>query len=142
MNPIGTVRHLEGARRDAGRDEAGRKAHGRAVSRCEARVATVRWSLAGSGAAGLGSYGAAHFARHGGTGTRRQGAGRPVLSCGQGVGPRTRGFMTIWLGIFIGSTIGGLIPELWDASMFSYASVLFGGIGALAGLWIGLKLGN
>jgi hypothetical protein len=89
-----------------------------------------------------GEYGAAHFARHGGTGTRRQGAGRPVLSCGHGVGPRTRGFMTIWLGIFIGSTIGGLIPELWDASMFSYASVLFGGIGALAGLWIGLKLGN
>jgi hypothetical protein len=74
MNPIGTVRHLEGARRDAGRDEAGRKAHGRAVSRCEARVATVRWSLAGSGAAGLGSYGAAHFARHGAL--ERDGRGR------------------------------------------------------------------
>jgi predicted MFS family arabinose efflux permease len=50
--------------------------------------------------------------------------------------------MSIWLGIFIGSTIGGLIPELWDASMFSYASVLFGGIGALAGLWIGFKFSN
>jgi hypothetical protein len=50
--------------------------------------------------------------------------------------------MSVWLGIFIGSTIGGLIPELWDASMFSYTSVLFSGIGALAGLWIGLKLGN
>jgi hypothetical protein len=53
-----------------------------------------------------------------------------------------RTFMSIWLGIFIGSTIGGLIPELWDANVFSYTSVLFGGIGALAGLWIGLKLGN
>jgi hypothetical protein len=50
--------------------------------------------------------------------------------------------MSIWLGIFIGSTIGGLIPELWDASMFSYASVLFSGIGALAGLWVGFKLSN
>ena len=50
--------------------------------------------------------------------------------------------MSIWLGIFIGSTIGGLIPELWDARMFSYASVLFSGIGALAGLWIGFKRSN
>jgi predicted MFS family arabinose efflux permease len=50
--------------------------------------------------------------------------------------------MSIWLGIFVGSTIGGLIPELWHASAFSYTSVLFSGIGGLAGLWIGLKLGN
>jgi uncharacterized membrane protein YeaQ/YmgE (transglycosylase-associated protein family) len=50
--------------------------------------------------------------------------------------------MSIWLGIFIGSTIGGFVSELWDAGMFSYASVLFSGIGALAGLWIGLKLRN
>jgi hypothetical protein len=50
--------------------------------------------------------------------------------------------MSIWLGILIGSTIGGFVPELWHASAFSYASVLFSGIGALAGLWIGVKLGN
>jgi predicted MFS family arabinose efflux permease len=48
---------------------------------------------------------------------------------------------TIWFGIFIGSAIGGLIPELWGASAFSYSSVLFSGIGAFAGLWIGLKVG-
>jgi uncharacterized membrane protein YeaQ/YmgE (transglycosylase-associated protein family) len=46
----------------------------------------------------------------------------------------------IWLGIFIGSTIGGLIPELWDADPFSYASVLLGGVGAFAGLWIAYKM--
>jgi hypothetical protein len=67
-------------------------------------------------------------------------------SCNYSVGPRTRRIMesrwSIWLGIFIGSTIGGLIPELWDAGVFSYTSVLFSGIGALAGLWIGFKLGN
>jgi hypothetical protein len=50
--------------------------------------------------------------------------------------------MSIWFRIFVGSTIGGLIPELWHASAFSYTSVLFSGIGGLAGLWIGLKLGN
>jgi predicted MFS family arabinose efflux permease len=48
----------------------------------------------------------------------------------------------IWFGIFIGSAIGGLVPELWGADAFSYSSVLLSGIGALAGLWIGLKVGN
>jgi hypothetical protein len=50
--------------------------------------------------------------------------------------------MSIWLGILIGSAIGGFIPELWHADAFSYTSVLFSGIGALAGLWIGFQLGN
>jgi uncharacterized membrane protein YeaQ/YmgE (transglycosylase-associated protein family) len=48
----------------------------------------------------------------------------------------------IWLGIFIGSTIGGFIPELWGAGVFSYSSVLFSSIGAFVGLWIGFKLSN
>ena len=56
--------------------------------------------------------------------------------------PCYRAGMSIWLGMLIGSTIGGFVPELWHASAFSYASVLFSGIGALAGLWIGVKLGN
>jgi uncharacterized membrane protein YeaQ/YmgE (transglycosylase-associated protein family) len=42
----------------------------------------------------------------------------------------------IWLGILIGSSVGGLIPELWGAGMFSYSSVLFSGIGAFVGLLI------
>jgi uncharacterized membrane protein YeaQ/YmgE (transglycosylase-associated protein family) len=47
----------------------------------------------------------------------------------------------IWIGILIGSTIGGLIPELWDADLISYSSVLFSGIGAFVGLWIASKMG-
>ena len=46
----------------------------------------------------------------------------------------------IWLGVLIGSTIGGFIPDLWGADFFSYSSVLLGGIGALAGLWLGYKM--
>jgi hypothetical protein len=42
----------------------------------------------------------------------------------------------IWLGILIGSSVGGLIPELWGAGVFSYSSVLFSGIGAFVGLLI------
>jgi uncharacterized membrane protein YeaQ/YmgE (transglycosylase-associated protein family) len=46
----------------------------------------------------------------------------------------------IWLGILIGSTIGGFIPEMWGADMFSYSSLLLSGAGAFAGLWIGYKM--
>jgi uncharacterized membrane protein YeaQ/YmgE (transglycosylase-associated protein family) len=45
-----------------------------------------------------------------------------------------------WLAIFIGSAIGGFIPELWGASVFSYSSVLLSGVGAFIGLWIGFKM--
>jgi uncharacterized membrane protein YeaQ/YmgE (transglycosylase-associated protein family) len=46
----------------------------------------------------------------------------------------------IWFGVLVGSTIGGLIPDLWGAGLFSYSSVLFSGLGALVGLWLGYKL--
>jgi hypothetical protein len=42
----------------------------------------------------------------------------------------------IWIGVLIGSTIGGFIPELWGADMFSYSSVLLSGVGGLIGLYI------
>jgi hypothetical protein len=48
--------------------------------------------------------------------------------------------LLIWVSIIIGSTIGGIIPELWGAGMFSYASPLLSGIGALGGLWIAFKI--
>jgi hypothetical protein len=51
---------------------------------------------------------------------------------------RSRGF--IWFAILVGSTIGSLIPELWGADMFSYSSVLLGGIGGFVGLWLGYVL--
>jgi uncharacterized membrane protein YeaQ/YmgE (transglycosylase-associated protein family) len=46
----------------------------------------------------------------------------------------------VWVGILIGSTIGGLIPELWGDGLFSYAAVLLSDVGAFVGLWIGYKL--
>jgi len=46
----------------------------------------------------------------------------------------------IWLGVVIGSVIGGFIPDLWGADLFSYSSVLLSTIGALAGLWLGYKM--
>ena len=47
----------------------------------------------------------------------------------------------IWLPILIGSTIGGMIPELWGAGMVSYSGVLLSGVGAFAGLWFAHRFG-
>jgi hypothetical protein len=46
---------------------------------------------------------------------------------------------SIWLGILIGSTVGGMIPSLWGDGVISYASVLLSGAGAFVGLWVGAK---
>jgi predicted MFS family arabinose efflux permease len=48
----------------------------------------------------------------------------------------------IWIGILIGSTIGGLIPELWGEGAFSYSSLLLSGAGAFVGLWLGFRISN
>jgi uncharacterized membrane protein YeaQ/YmgE (transglycosylase-associated protein family) len=46
----------------------------------------------------------------------------------------------IWFGVLIGSVVGGFIPDLWGAGLFSYSSVLLSAIGAFAGLWLGYKM--
>jgi predicted MFS family arabinose efflux permease len=46
----------------------------------------------------------------------------------------------IWIGILVGSTIGGLIPSLWGGDLISYSGLLLSGAGAFAGLWVGYKM--
>lgn len=46
----------------------------------------------------------------------------------------------VWIGIFVGSTLGGLIPELWGAGIFSLSSILLSGVGAVAGIYGAYKL--
>jgi hypothetical protein len=48
----------------------------------------------------------------------------------------------IWIGLFVGSSIGGVIPELWGDSFLSMWSVLLTAVGGLIGIWIGFKLGE
>ncbi len=45
----------------------------------------------------------------------------------------------IWVGLFLGSILGGYIPILWGESLFSLYSILFSAIGALIGIVIGFK---
>nr|HEV8010400.1 hypothetical protein [Bradyrhizobium sp.] len=46
---------------------------------------------------------------------------------------------SVWIGIFIGSTIGGIIPEIWGGDMLSYSGVLLSAVGGYAGLWLGSR---
>ena len=46
----------------------------------------------------------------------------------------------IWLGVLVGSTIGGCVPSLWHAGPFSMWSMVLSTIGGLAGIGIAYRL--
>lgn len=46
----------------------------------------------------------------------------------------------VWIGLFIGSTIGGMVPDLWGAGLFSFSSIILSSVGALIGIYVGFKL--
>jgi predicted MFS family arabinose efflux permease len=47
--------------------------------------------------------------------------------------------MLIWIGMAVGSTVGGFVPALWGAGFLSMSGFLFSGLGALFGIWLGVK---
>ena len=48
----------------------------------------------------------------------------------------------IWIGVFVGGTVGGAIPMLWGSDMLSMSSIFLSMVGGLAGIWAGFKLGQ
>jgi uncharacterized membrane protein YeaQ/YmgE (transglycosylase-associated protein family) len=48
----------------------------------------------------------------------------------------------IWLGMFVGSVVGGYIPALWGDNMFSLSSILLSAVGGLVGIWLGYRMGG
>lgn len=48
----------------------------------------------------------------------------------------------IWLGMFVGSTIGSLVPALWHAGIFSMWAIILSTVGGIAGIWVGYKIGR
>ncbi|MFH0947815.1 MAG: hypothetical protein V1833_02305 [Elusimicrobiota bacterium] len=44
------------------------------------------------------------------------------------------------LGLFVGSTIGGYIPILLGAGMFSFSSLFGSGVGGIIGIWLAKKI--
>ena len=43
-------------------------------------------------------------------------------------------------GAIVGSTVGGFIPSLWHASMFSVWGVILSTIGGVVGIWAAWKI--
>ena len=41
-----------------------------------------------------------------------------------------------------GMLVGGYVPSLWGASSWGIESLLFGGLGAVAGIWLGVRVGE
>ena len=48
----------------------------------------------------------------------------------------------VWGGMFIGSTIGGMIPSLWGADMLSMSGFLLSMAGGAVGIWAGYRIGQ
>lgn len=46
----------------------------------------------------------------------------------------------IWVGMTLGSVLGGYVPMLWGAGVFSFSSLLFGTAGAILGIWIAFRI--
>jgi len=49
---------------------------------------------------------------------------------------------TIWIGVLIGSTIGGWVPTIFGADWLSLWSIVGNGIGGILGIWVGYKFGQ
>jgi len=45
----------------------------------------------------------------------------------------------IWLGMVAGSSIGGFVPSLWGADLFSIQLIIFSTIGGVVGIWLGYR---
>jgi len=48
--------------------------------------------------------------------------------------------LLVWLGILLGSAVGGYVPSLWGAEVLSFSSILGSLIGGLIGIWVAYKV--
>jgi hypothetical protein len=48
----------------------------------------------------------------------------------------------LMLMIFVGSIVGGMVPGLWHAGVFSLWGIVFSGLGAIAGIFVALWISN
>jgi len=48
----------------------------------------------------------------------------------------------IYLMVFIGGTIGSIIPTAFGSGYFSAGSIFGGALGSLVGIWVAVKISN
>jgi len=46
----------------------------------------------------------------------------------------------IWIGMFIGSTVGGMVPSMWGDDMISVSGLLLSLAGGILGIWGGYRI--
>jgi hypothetical protein len=47
-----------------------------------------------------------------------------------------------WIGLFVGSTIGGYLPVVWGGEVFSFAGIFCSLVGGCLGIWAGYRIGQ
>ena len=48
----------------------------------------------------------------------------------------------VWIGFFVGSTIGNMLPLLWGGDAISISGFVSSIVGGIAGIWVGYRLGQ
>jgi hypothetical protein len=48
----------------------------------------------------------------------------------------------IWIGLIVGSCIGGYVPSLWGADLISISGVIGSAVGGILGIWLGFRIGE
>jgi hypothetical protein len=48
----------------------------------------------------------------------------------------------VWIGFFVGSTAGNLLPLIWGGDAISVSGVFFSLLGGIVGIWLGYRLGQ
>lgn len=46
----------------------------------------------------------------------------------------------IWLGMIVGSSVGGFVPMLWGDGYFSFSSIIFSTLGGVLGIYAAFKV--
>jgi hypothetical protein len=44
--------------------------------------------------------------------------------------------------MFVGSSVGNLLPELWGGDAFSLTGMMLALVGGIVGIWVGYRLGK
>ncbi len=55
---------------------------------------------------------------------------------------RVNGRSLIWIGMVVGSTVGGFLPLLWGGDLLSFSGLFGSGAGGILGIWLGYKVGT
>ncbi len=45
----------------------------------------------------------------------------------------------VWVGLAVGSAVGGYLPALWGGELLSFSSLILSGVGGIVGIWLGYR---